>query len=111
MSNSDNFVRFVNDLKILEDKRVENLKYYHPPYGVNISMYRRPIDYAKYDMNDYLRMLNDFSKNGKISDDLKQYYLLTKTSKLDLYYTKLDRINQSQNPVEVLAEKIIYVDE
>lgn len=111
LNNANDFVRFINDLKTLEDKRAENLKYFYPPYGVNVSVYRKPIDYAKYDMKDYLRMLNDFSKNDKISDDLKRYYLLTKTGKIDLYYTKLDRINNSQNPVEVLAEKIVYVDE
>ena len=55
-------------------------------------------------MNDYLKMLNNFIKNGKISDDLKQYFLYKESDKLDVYYTKLDKLDKAENPLDILAE-------
>ena len=49
-------------------------------------------------------MLNNFTKNNKISDDLKKYILYVESGKLDLYYTKLDKLENSQNPVAILSE-------
>ena len=49
-------------------------------------------------------MLNNFIKNGKISDDLKQYFLYKESDKLDVYYTKLDKLDKAENPLDILAE-------
>jgi len=62
-------------------------------------------------MNDFLKMLNKFCKNDKISDDLKQYFLQMKADKIDLYYTKLNKLSDSSNPLDVLTERIPYVNE
>ena len=62
-------------------------------------------------MNDFLKMLNNFCKNDKISDDLKQYFLQMKADKIDLYYTKLNKLSTSSNPLDILTERISYVNE
>ena len=103
LNNTNGFVRIINNLNSLDLQRQQKLTYYPPLYGVNV-IKNYTLDYQKYDMNDYLRMLNNFTKNNKISDDLKQYFLYMESDKLDLYYTKLDRLENAQNPVAVLAE-------
>lgn len=95
------FVLIVKNLNSLEDQRQKKLTYYPPMYGVNVQ--QMPLfNYSQYNINDYLRILNDFIKNDKISDDLKQYFLYKESDKLDLYYTKLDKLNKAENPIEIL---------
>lgn len=60
------------------------------------------VDYKKYDIPDYLKILNNFVKNDKISADLKEYYISKESNKLENYYTKLDKIFTVQNNREVL---------
>lgn len=103
LNNTNGFVRIINNLNSLDLQRQQKLTYYPTLYGVNV-IKNYTLDYKKYDMNDYLGMLNNFTKNNKISDDLKQYFLYMESDKLDLYYTKLDRLENAQNPVAVLAE-------
>lgn len=108
--NPQGFVTLVNSLKSLQNQRYNTAFFYYPtgPYCPHIT---RAIDYSKYNMNDYLRMLNDFTKNEKISDDLKEYILKMKADKLDIYYTKLDKLNSTDNPVKILSERISYSNE
>lgn len=113
LNTANGFVRIINNLNTLEEKRQEKLKYnpnsYPSPYYVNVM--KLPFNYYDYDMPDYLRMLNDFSKNEKLSDDLKQYYLFMKSDNLELYYTKLNKLNNSNNPIDILTEKNHFVKE
>lgn len=114
IDNPQMFVRLINNLNSLEHQRQEKFIPYNYPYmygGIYYNSVQRPIDYNKYNMNDYLKMLNDFIKNDKISDDLKQYFISMKSDKIDLYYSKLDKLNLSDNPMEVLMEKIYRVQE
>ena len=75
----------------------------------------KTIDKLLRNMNDdycfFLKMLNNFCKNDKISDDLKQYFLQMKADKIDLYYTKLNKLSTSSNPLDILTERISYVNE
>ena len=112
LNNAEGFVKLVNNLNSLEAERTRILSYkMQYPAHYNQSMYKKPIQYEKYSINDYMRLLNDFIKNPKLSDDIKQYFLYMKSDKLDLYYAKLDKINTAQNPLNVLIEKIPYVNE
>ena len=109
----EGFVRIINNLNNLKIKRQQKLSYYYNPayqkyYNANMN---KPIPYEKYDMKDYLKILNDFSKNNKISDDLKQYFLYMKSDNIDLYYTKLDKLAESQNPMEILIYRMPYIEE
>lgn len=103
LNNTNGFVRIINNLNSLDLQRQQKLTYYPPLYGVNV-IKNYTLDYQKYDMSDYLRMLNNFTKNNKISDDLKQYFLYMESDKLDLYYTKLDKLENAQNPVLFLLK-------
>lgn len=102
-NNPQGFVKIINNLNNLEIQRQQKLTYYSPIYGINVQ--KMPtINYQKYDINDYLRMLNNFAKNNKLSDDLKQYILYKESDKLDLYYTTLDNIENNPNPMSVLLQ-------
>lgn len=110
LNSTEGFVRIMKNLNSLEEQRQQKLTYHPSLYGINIQ--RIPaLDYQKYDINDYLRILNDFTKNEKISDDLKEYILKMKADKLDIYYTKLDKLNSTDNPVKILSERISYSNE
>ena len=114
IDNSQIFVRLINNLNSLEHQRQEKFRPYNYTFlygGFYYNSVQRPIAYEKYKMNDYLKILNDFIKNDKISDDLKQYFISMKSDKIDLYYTKLDKLNLSDNPMEVLMEKLPFVQE
>ena len=102
-NNVQGFVKIVNVLNNLEIQRQQKLTYYPQINGVNIQ--KMPtLEYQKYDTTDYLRMLNNFTKNDKISDDLKQYILYKESDKLDLYYTTLDKLENNPNPMSVLLQ-------
>ena len=103
LNNSKGFVKIINNLNSLDIQRQQKLTYYPPVYGINVQK-NYQFDYQKYDISDYLKMLNNFTKNNKISDDLKKYILYVESGKLDLYYTKLDKLENSQNPVAILSE-------
>lgn len=60
------------------------------------------IDYQQYDIHDYLRILNDFVKTDKISEDLKEYYIETQIENLDVYYTVLNKVPQSKTKREAM---------
>ena len=110
-NNAQGFTNLVRVMAVLDKDLKEKtlLSYeYNQQYLAN---YYRPIAYEKYNMNDFLKMLNEFCKNDKISDDLKQYFLQMKADKIDLYYTKLNRLSVSSNPLDILTERISYVNE
>lgn len=110
-NNAQGFTNLVRVMAVLDKDLKEKALF---PYEYNqqyLANYYRPIAYEKYNMNNFLKMLNDFCKNNKISDDLKQYFLQMKADKIDLYYTKLNRLSASSNPVDVLTERITYVNE
>ena len=61
-NNPQGFVKIINNLNNLEIQRQQKLTYYSPIYGINVQ--KMPtINYQKYDINDYLRMLNNFKKD------------------------------------------------
>ena len=107
------FVRLINNLNSLELQRQEKfIIYNYPAYNaLYVNSAQRPIAYEKYNMNDYLKMLNNFLSNDKISDDLKQYFICMKSDKLDLYYTRLDKLSGTNNPMEILTEKLPFTQE
>ncbi len=110
-NNAQGFTNLVRTMAILDKDLKEKSLF---PYEYNqqyLANYYRPIAYEKYNMNDFLKMLNKFCKNDKISDDLKQYFLQMKADKIDLYYTKLNKLSDSSNPLDVLTERIPYVNE
>lgn len=106
LNNAQGFIHLVSSMAVLEKQRAE--KFVHPYLSNANIIYSSPIHYEKYNINDYLQLLNTFIKNPKISDDLKQYFLAMKTDKLDVYYTRLDRLNTSPDPIKVLTENIPY---
>lgn len=109
LNNAQGFVQLVSSMASLEQQRTVK---FLPPYLSNANyIYARPIPYEKYNINDYLRLLNTFIKNPKISDDLKQYFLAMKTDKIDVYYTRLDKLNTSSDPLKILTEQIPYSKE
>jgi len=109
LNSAQGFVRLVSSMNSLELQRSQRMV---SPYiqGANVS-YVYPIPYGKYNLNDYLRLLNDFTKNPKISDDLKQYFLAMKADKIDVYYTRLDKLENSADPLKTLTENIPYSKE
>ena len=110
-NNAQGFTNLVRVMAVL-DKDLKAKSSF--PYEYNqqyLANYYRPIAYEKYNMNDFLKMLNNFCQNDKISDDLKQYFLQIKADKIDLYYTKLNRLSNSSNPLDILTERIPYVNE
>ena len=104
LNDAKGFVLIVKNLNSLELQRQKKLTYCPQIYGINIQQIP-PLDYAKYNINDYLRILNNFTKNPKFSDDLKQYFLYKESDKLDLYYTKLDKLDNTENPIDVLVRE------
>lgn len=110
-NNAQGFTNLVRTMAVLDKDLKEKSLF---PYEYNqqyLANYYRPIAYEKYNMNDFLKMLNNFCKNDKISDDLKQYFLQMKADKIDLYYTKLNKLSTSSNPLDILSERISYVNE
>lgn len=110
-NNAQGFTNLVRTMAVLDKDLKEKSLF---PYEYNqqyLANYCRPIAYEKYNMNDFLKMLNNFCKNDKISDDLKQYFLQMKADKIDLYYTKLNKLSTSSNPLDILTERISYVNE
>ena len=103
LNDSKGFVLIMKNLNSLENQRQKNLTYYPPMYGINIQQVPL-INYSQYNINDYLRMLNNFTKNNKISDDLKKYFLYKESDKLDLYYTKLNILDNIENPLDILIK-------
>lgn len=101
LNDSKGFVLIMKNLNSLENQRQKKLTYYPPMYGINIQQIPL-INYSQYNINDYLRMLNNFTKNNKISDDLKKYFLYKESDKLDLYYTKLNILDNIENPLDIL---------
>lgn len=101
LNDSKGFVLIMKNLNSLENQRQKKLTYYPPMYGINIQQIPL-INYSQYNINDYLRMLNNFTKNNKISDDLKKYFLYKESDKLDLYYTKLNSLDNIENPLDIL---------
>lgn len=114
LNNTKGFVCLINNLNSLEIQRHEKLSHsFYPNYSLfyNNSIQKNIISYEKYNLNDYVRILNNFIKNDKLSDDLKQYFLYFKSDKLDLYYTKLDNLENKSNPLDTLTQKIFYIKE
>ena len=103
LNSAKGFMRIMKNLNNLEEQRQKKMIPIPQIYGINIQLLPT-LPYQKYDMNDYLKMLNNFIKNGKISDDLKQYFLYKESDKLDVYYTKLDKLDKAENPLDILAE-------
>jgi len=108
-NSANGFVKLVSSMSSLERQRVERLTVPSIP-NANI-IYVKPFPYEKYNINDYLRLLNEFAKNSKISEDLKQYFLMMKADKIDVYYSRLDKLSTSSNPIETLTEDIPNTNE
>lgn len=109
LNNAQGFLHLVSSMADLEQQRATK---FIQPYLHNANIiYAQPINYKKYNVNDYLQLLNNFVKNPKISDDLKQYFLAMKMDKLDVYYTRLDKLNTNLDPMEILTADIPYSKE
>ena len=104
LNSAQGFIHLVSSMASLEKQRTEK---FTQPYIPNANIiYSQPINYKKYNINDYLQLLNTFIKNPKISDDLKEYFLAMKMDKLDIYYTRLDKLNTNSDPIKILTENI-----
>lgn len=110
-NNAQGFTNLVRTMAVLDKDLKEKSLFPYEYKQQYLANYYRPIAYEKYNMNDFLKMLNNFCKNDKISDDLKQYFLQMKADKIDLYYTKLNKLSTSSNPLDILTERISYVNE
>lgn len=63
-------------------------------------------EYEVADIEDYAKYLNEFVKNEKLSDDLKEYYIATQADKLDTYYYHLNFLRDgSRKIMDVLTKK------
>ena len=109
LNNAQSFVKLVSAMDNLEKQRIEKITRPYSQYA-NV-LYYSPIAYEKYNINDYLHLLNNFTKNPAISEDLKLYFLSMKADKIDVYYTRLDKLNTSANPVKILTEDLSYSKE
>lgn len=109
LNSAQGFVRLVSTMDSLNAQRAEKIIKPYSQYA-NV-LYYNPIPYEKYNINDYLRLLNNFVKNPKISEDLKQYFLAMKADKIDVYYTRLDKLDKSTNPIITLTENLSYSKE
>lgn len=101
LNSAQGFVKIINNLKKLEENRAAIFK--PNPYAI-VDYAIPPQEYAKLDMPDYLRMLNDFIKNEKLSDDIKKYFIYKKSDDLNFYYKTLAKLNKSENPIEILVD-------
>ena len=86
---------FINILRILDNLKQKRREKTEPPvYGSFPSAYYYRVmpqtNYHKYNLKDYLGMINKFLKSD-ISDDLKEYYIQHKLTDIDIYYTSLNR--------------------
>ncbi len=112
LNNAQGFMTLLSSMASLEAQRAEKITTPIIPYYPNaLVSYVPHLPYEKYNINDYLQMLNNFVKNPKISDDLKQYFLMMKSDKLDVYYTRLNKINTASDPLKVLTENNAYSKE
>ena len=94
-----NLLETVRTLTAQRKEAIKNMPSDNPP------IVPCPIDYKKYYINDYLRIINNFVKSSNYSDDLKIYYLNTEGKKLDSYYGNLDSISKVINPLDALTNK------
>lgn len=102
-NNAKGFVKLVNAMDSLTKQRKKELSWLQNDSPYCLASYSAPAhEYQKYDVNDYLKMLNNFAKNKYLSDDLKQYVLSNDVDKLDLYYSKLDKLQNNADDIKVL---------
>ncbi len=97
-ADAEGFLKLLATMEELEGKRADAVKIksialIDPP----------PPDFSSLDIPDYLRLLNNFTKSNA-SDDLKRYYIITQSSELSPYYTRLNKINSSTDIVKTLTE-------
>ena len=95
------FINILETMRSLDEQR--NKKIGNPFAGLPFNgIVTGPSRYEKYDIPDYLKMLNEFVKSPKYSDDLKAYYIATEGKKLDSYYGNLDTISKVTQPLDAL---------
>lgn len=104
----DGFIGLVNTMDSLSKQRQEKLAMYGYSSPYYLPIYPKPISYEKYNTNDYLKLLNNFTKNEHLSDDLKQYFLSMKADKLDVYYTRLDKLQNNKEDLKILTQQLYY---
>lgn len=107
-NNPEGFVSLISAMDSLTKQRQEKLAMYNYSSQYYLPIYSKPISYEKYNTNDYLRLLNNFTKNEHLSDDLKQYFLSTKADKIDIYYTHLDKLQNNKEDLKLLTQKLYY---
>ena len=106
-NSAQGFVFLVNTMNNLDIQRTQKLNE-KPVEGYYLPCRIQGLPYPQYDTKDYLRMLNDFTKNAYISDDLKYYFIAHDSYKLDNYYTKLDKLKNSPDDINILISSNIY---
>jgi len=108
-SGTKGFINLVDTAQVLEQERVRRGggSYLNNLSQNNHVLYSRPyiepINYSKYNVDDYLRMLNDFAKTNKCSDDFKRYIIATKSKNIDSYYKSFDKVNSNQDIVTLFT--------
>ena len=110
-NNPEGFIELVGTIDSLAKQRQEKLAMYAFSSPYYLPIYTKPIAYEKYNTDDYLRLLNNFTKNEYLSEDLKRYFLSTKANKLDVYYTRLDKLQNNKDDLGLLTQKIYYSQE
>ena len=98
--NGIGFINLLDTIAYVKFRRDEKLKPVNIP--ANIGFNPDTTDYRKYDTADYLRILNNFVKSDKISDDLKRYYIAKESKNLYAYYDKMDKISESNDIVSTI---------
>ena len=98
--NGVGFINLLDTIAYVKFIREEKLRPVNIP--ANIGFNPNTTNYSKYDTADYLRILNDFVKSDKISDDLKRYYIAKESKNLSAYYDRMDKISESSDIVRTI---------
>lgn len=98
--NGTGFINLLDTIAYIKFKRDKKLQPVNLP--ANIGFNPDTTDYKKYGTEDYLRILNNFVKSDKISDDLKRYYIAKESKNLSAYYDRMDKISESNDIVSTI---------
>lgn len=102
--NGVGFINLLDTISYLKYTREKELQPKQPIPGCHVDDFFKNLrtDYSKYDTADYLRILNNFVKSDKISDDLKRYYIAKESKNLSAYYDRMDKISESNDIVNTI---------
>ena len=98
--NGVGFINLLDTIAYVKFLREEKLRPINLPANIGYNL--DTTDYKKYDTADYLRILNNFVKSDKISDDLKRYYIAKESKNLSAYYNRMDKISESNDVVSTI---------